>query len=120
VLGEVLADRVDELAVQLVDRRHPAEEEVVLADLLQPLPRDAAAGRDVLEERDHVVGMLRSPERHEQQRVERADVHGRIVSRTFRAQNCDVAHHTSGGPEVILRSEPSCLPRRDAPPSATP
>ncbi len=81
VAGEVLAQRGEELAVLVVDRRAAPEEEVVLAHLLQPLARDAAAAGDVLQERHHVLGLLRSPEGHQQQRVVRRGIgmHGPIL-----------------------------------------
>ena len=79
--GEVLAQRREERAVLVVDRRAAAEQEVVLADLLQPLARDPPAAGHVLQERHDVLGPLGAAERHEQQCVVRRDVgnHGLIV-----------------------------------------
>ena len=72
--GEVLAERGEERAVLVVDRGAAAEQEVVLADLLQPLARDAPAAGDVLEERHDVLGLLGPAERDQQQGVVRRDV----------------------------------------------
>ena len=66
---EQLPDRGHRVAVQLVDRRDPAEVPVVLGDLEQPLPRHAPAPGDVLEERHDVVRPFRAAERKPQQRV---------------------------------------------------
>ena len=41
-----------------------------MCNLLEPLARDVAAARDVLEERDHVVHPLRPAERDDEDRVE--------------------------------------------------
>ena len=71
MLGEVLAQRVQQRAVLRVDRADPAEQEVVLPDLLEPLPGDAAAARDVLQERDDVVRALGAAEGEQQQGVVR-------------------------------------------------
>ena len=69
---EVLAQRREQRPVLVVDRRPAAEQEVVLADLLEPLARDAAAAGHVLQERHDVLGPLGPAERDEQQRVVRA------------------------------------------------
>ena len=63
-------DLGDERTVDPVDRRDPAEMQVVLGHRLQPLPRDAAAASDVLQERHHLVGPLGTTEGQQQQRVE--------------------------------------------------
>ena len=52
----------------------PPNRAVVLPDLLEPLPRDAAPRGDVLQERHDVLGPLRAAERDEQQGVVRRDV----------------------------------------------
>ena len=70
VLGELPLDRRDQLAVLGVDRADAAEQVVVLRDLEQPLARDAASARHVLEERQHVVRALRPAERDDEQGVE--------------------------------------------------
>ena len=74
---EVVLDRRDQLPVLVVDRAASAEDEVVLADLLEPLVRDVPAGGDVAQERDDVVRLLGSAEGDEQERVVRLGVtHG--------------------------------------------
>ena len=78
---EVLLDRGDERAVLVVDRAAATEEEVVLADLLETLPRDAASAGDVLQERDDVLGLLGPAERDEQQRVVRRGVGRSVMAR---------------------------------------
>ena len=66
---EVRRHRRDERAVLRVDRRDPAEVQVVPSDRFEPLPRNVATARHVLEERHHVVGALRTTERLNEQRV---------------------------------------------------
>ena len=56
----------------VVDRAAATEVVVVPADLGQPVARDAASAGDVLEEGQHVVGLLGSAEGDEQQGVVRA------------------------------------------------
>jgi hypothetical protein len=68
---ELGSQSVEQLAVLLVDGADPAEREVVVRHLLEALARDAAAAGDVLEERHHVVGTLRAPERDEEEGVVR-------------------------------------------------
>ena len=68
---EVRADSREQSAALIVDRAPPAEVVVVLPDCLQPLARDAATSRDVLEERHDVARLLGSTERHEEQCVVR-------------------------------------------------
>jgi hypothetical protein len=58
-----------QLTVVLVDRRHPAEVTVVMGDLFEALVRDAAARRDVAQERDHVLLTLGSAEAQQQHTV---------------------------------------------------
>ena len=69
LLGQVLLQRGDERPVLVVDRAASAEEEVVLADLLEPLTRDAPPAGDVLEERHDVLGLLRAPEGEHEESV---------------------------------------------------
>lgn len=69
VLREVLAQRVQQLAVLPVDRADAAEAEVVLPDLLEALARDAAPARDVLQERHDVFGPLGTAEGQQQEGV---------------------------------------------------
>ena len=69
VLGEVLAQRVQQFPVLGVDGADAAEQEVVLPHLLEPLAGDAAATGDVLQERDHVVGAFGAAEGQQQQGV---------------------------------------------------
>ena len=68
---ELDAQRCDQRAVLRVDRADAVELRVVLRDLLEPLARDVAAARHVLEERDHVVDPLRPAERDDDDGVER-------------------------------------------------
>ncbi|GAA3100734.1 hypothetical protein GCM10020001_016970 [Nonomuraea salmonea] len=63
------AQRLDQVAVLLVDRADPAEALVVLGHFEQPLARHATAAHDVLQERHHVVGTLGAAEREDQQGV---------------------------------------------------
>jgi hypothetical protein len=77
--GQVVADRVEQRTVQVVDGRPATEEEVVLADLLQPLAGDPAAARDVLQERHDVLGLLGPAEGDQQEGVVRRDVGGAHV-----------------------------------------
>ena len=74
LVGEVLLQGRDQRAVLVVDRAAAAEEEVVLPHLLEPLARDPPAPGHVLEERHHVLGLLRSPEGEHQERVVRLHV----------------------------------------------
>src|SRR5690606_22357750 len=64
-----LADARDQRPVLLVDGALAAEVVIVLGDALQPLARDAAPARDVLQEGKDVFGALRAAERHEQERI---------------------------------------------------
>ena len=68
--AQLRLERGDQLAVLGVDRADAAEQLVVVRDVEQPLARDVAAARDVLEERQHVVRPLRAAERDEHDRVE--------------------------------------------------
>ena len=61
-----------------VDRADAAEALVVVRHLLEPLARDVAAARHVLEERHHVVHALGPAERDDEQRVVAAVVETRI------------------------------------------
>ena len=72
--GQVVPQRGEQGAVEVVDRRPSPEEGVVRPDRLQPLARDAATTRHVLQERHDVLRPLRPPERDQQQRVVRRDV----------------------------------------------
>src|SRR6185437_14407716 len=63
------ADRGQQIATLLVDRAHPADRVVVLGHAGQPLRGDAAAARDVLQERHDVSGAFRAAERDEQEGV---------------------------------------------------
>ena len=67
---ELGLERGDQLAVLAVDRADAAEELVVVRHLLEPLARDVAPARDVLEERDDVVRPFGPAERDDEQRVE--------------------------------------------------
>lgn len=69
VLGEVLAQGVQQGPVLGVDRADAAEQEVVLADLLEPLLGDAPAAGHVRQERDHVVRAFGAAEGEQQQGV---------------------------------------------------
>jgi hypothetical protein len=66
---ELGLERGLQLAVVLVDGTHAAEMAVVVRDLFEPLVGDAAAARDVAEERDHVVLPLGPAEAGEEDRV---------------------------------------------------
>jgi len=79
--GEVVAQCGEERPVLVVDRRAAPEQEVVLADDLEPLARDPASPGDVLEERHHVLGPLGAAEGHQQDGVvgTRVRRHGLIV-----------------------------------------
>ena len=101
--GQVLTDGGQQGAVLVVDRRATAEQVVVLADLLEPLARDAATTRDVLQEREDVVGSLGPAERHQQQGVVRADVggHGSIVET---APACAAPMRALSGPSPTVGS----------------
>ena len=66
MVGELLLDRGDQLAVLRVDRADAPEQVVVARDLDESLARDTAAASDVLEERQHVVRPLRAAERDHQ------------------------------------------------------
>ena len=79
---ELTLERRDDLPVEVVDRAATAEQEVVLPHLLQPLARDALADGHVLQERDHVVGLLGTTEGDVEECIEGADVHAVIVPRT--------------------------------------
>ena len=63
------ADRGQQVPALLVDRADPADRVIVLGHAGQPLRRDAAAARDVLQERHDVVGAFRAAERDEQESV---------------------------------------------------
>ena len=78
VLAQLGLERRDQLAVLAVDRADAAEALVVVRHLLEPLARDVAAARHVLEERHHVVHALRAAERDDEQRVVAAVVETRI------------------------------------------
>ncbi len=69
VFREVLAQGVEQRPVLAVDRADSAEEEVVLADFLQPLLGDSPATGDVREERNHVVRSFGASEGEQQQGV---------------------------------------------------
>jgi hypothetical protein len=84
-----------QLAVVLVDRRHPAEVTVVVRDLFEALVGDAAAGRDVAQERDDVVLTLGTAEAEQQHTVirrGRRDVRRSRRRRSRRATHGDVGH----------------------------
>ena len=68
---ELHAQCGDQGTVLRVDRADAVELRIVVRDLLEPLPRDVAAARHVLEERDHVVHPLRPAERDDDDGVER-------------------------------------------------
>ena len=63
-------ERGDQRAVLGVDRTDAAEQLVVVGDVEQPLARDVASARDVLEERQHVIRPFGAAERDEHDRVE--------------------------------------------------
>ena len=67
---ELGPQRGDQGAVLRVDRADAVEALVVAGNLLEPLARDVAPARDVLEERHHVVHALGPAERDDEERVE--------------------------------------------------
>ncbi len=69
VLGEVLAQRVQQGAVLVVDGADPAEPEVVLPDFLEAFLGDAPPACHVLQERDDVVRAFRAAEGEQEQGV---------------------------------------------------
>ena len=86
---QVGRERSDQGAVLGVDRTDPAEMEVVLGHLVEPLARDIPAAGDVLEKGHHIIRTLRTAEGKHQERVVRS---GLIVESgsgpTRRAGNC--------------------------------
>ena len=70
-LVERRPQRLQQRPVLVVDRAAAAERVVVLADLLQPLVRDPAAAGHVLQEGQHVVGLLGATEGEQQDGVVR-------------------------------------------------
>ncbi len=74
VVGEVLAQGVQQGAVLVIDGADPAELEVVLPDFLQAFLRDAPPARDVLQERDHVVRAFGTAEGEQEQGVVRGGI----------------------------------------------
>ncbi len=74
VLGEVLAQCVQQFPVLRVDGADAVEQEVVLPHLLETLAGDAASTGDVLQEGDDVVGAFGTAEGQQQQGVIRAGI----------------------------------------------
>ncbi len=96
VRAEGGADRGEHVAALGVDRADPVDRVVVLGHLRQPLPGDAAAAGDVLQERQHVVGTLGAAEGHQQERV--VGGHGSIQPGTNRAQVTSLVRRAPAGP----------------------
>ena len=70
LLCERASERVGLAARQLVQRRAPADQLVVVRHLFEALRRNAPSRRDDLEERADVLGSLGSSERDQQDRVD--------------------------------------------------
>ena len=79
LLRERASERVGLAARQLVERRAPADQLVVVRHLLEALRRNAPARRDDLEERADVLGSLGSSERDQQHRVDAGHRDGQLV-----------------------------------------
>ncbi len=113
VRGELGLERRDQIAVLLVDRADAAEELVVMADLREPLARDVASARDVLEERDHVVGPLGAAERDDEQRVVATVVEpgvgpvGRLLTRRSCVHRGQPSQRSAGGGHLSARCAPA-------------
>ena len=107
--GELVGERLLQRQVLAVDRARAAEVVVVLGDHREPLVGDVLPGGDVAQERQHVVGTVRAPEREEQQRVVRGDgARGR--SRTARcSRQCrgPPHDHRTGQPAPLAASGPA-------------
>lgn len=71
--SQLVFERSLEREVLLVDGALAPEAVVVLADLFEPGVRDPLSGGDVAQERDDVLGLVRSPEGEEQEGVVGAD-----------------------------------------------
>src|SRR5690606_34828407 len=71
---ELVGQCGDQRPALVVDRAATAEQRVVLTDLGQPLVRDAPPPGHIAEERHHVLGGLRSAERHQHHGVVRAKI----------------------------------------------
>ncbi len=87
--GQVVADRGEQRAVEVVDRRPAAEEGVVLPHLREPVAGDAPSAGHVLQERHHVLGPLRDPRTRPAARRRtarprlRSCAHGALRSRAY-------------------------------------
>ena len=68
-------------AREVVQRRAPADQLVVVHDLLEALGRDRAARAHVREKRPHLLGLLGPAEGDQQHAVDRALRHARLIAR---------------------------------------